>query len=143
MGDVSLRGGARANPDAQQGQEQQAANPHGAGGVQQDPNAATGATGGGSMRGVKVRFGIAPGDYSGSDPGVLVGDVYPETSAALAGLKAGDLITKWNSTEVKSVEDWMPLLSAHEPGDVVKITYVRDGKVMQTEAKLKGRGGAN
>lgn len=145
MGDVSSRGGARTNTDAQQtqGQEQAAANPHGAGGVPQDPNAAVGATGGGSMRGVKVRFGIAPGDYSGSDPGVLVGDVYPETSAALAGLKAGDLITKWNETEVKSVEDWMPLLSAHEPGDVVKITYTRDGKVMQTEAKLKGRAGAN
>lgn len=142
MADVSSRGGSRVNPDTNAAAPSaQPSDPHAAG--QQDPNAAVGSTGGGSMRGVKVRFGIAPGDYSGSDPGVLVGDVYPDTSAAAAGLKAGDLITKWNTTEVKSVEDWMPLLSAHEPGDVVKITYVRDGKTMTTEAKLKGRSSAN
>lgn len=137
----SSRGGSRTNPDASTDQN----NPHGgnAQAGQGDPNAAVGATGGSTMRGVKVRFGIAPGDYSGSDPGVLVGDVYPDTSAALAGLKGGDLIVKWNETEVKSVEDWMPLLSAAEPGDVVKITYVRNGQKMETSAKLKGRGSAN
>jgi len=144
MADVSSpRGrGGRTNPDPAPAE---ASTPHAVNPQldPNDPNASTGATGGSSMRGVKVRFGIAPGDYSGSDPGVLVGDVYPDTSAALAGLKAGDLITKWNETEVKSVEDWMPLLSAHEPGDVVKITYVRGGQKMETTAKLKGRGAAN
>lgn len=141
MADVGSRGGAKTNPDAATG----ANNPHAQSGPQGqgDPNAAVGATGGSTMRGVKVRFGIAPGDYSGSDPGVLVGDVYPDTSAEAAGLKAGDLITKWNNTEVKSVEDWMPLLSSHEPGDVVKIVYIRAGKPMETTAKLKGRAAAN
>ena len=32
----------------------------------------------------------------------------------------GDRITKWNSTEIDSVETWMPIIAAHKPGDVVK-----------------------
>lgn len=88
---------------------------------------------------VKVRFGIAPGDYSGDSKGVLVGEVYEKTSAAEAGLKTGDMIIKWNNTEVVSVEDWMPLLAQHNPGDVVEITYTRDGKTYRTHAILKAR----
>ncbi len=87
----------------------------------------------------RVRFGIAPGDYSGDKPGVLVGDVTEGTSAAEAGIKAGDLITKWNGKEIKSVEAWMPLLGEAKPGDVVEIVYVRDGKEMTTKATLKAR----
>lgn len=41
-----------------------------------------------------VRFGIAPGDYTGSEPGVLVGEVFPDLPAAKAGIRAGDLIDR-------------------------------------------------
>lgn len=91
------------------------------------------------LRGMKVRFGIMPGDYSGQDKGVLVGDVYEGTTASEAGLKSGDLITKWNDTELASVEDWMAQLAKHAPGDEVMITFRRDGKVEVTKAKLKAR----
>lgn len=87
----------------------------------------------------QVRFGIMPGDYSGDVPGVLIGGVTEGLPAQKAGLKEGDLITKWNDKEVKSVEEWMPLLSAHKPGDVVKITYIREKKEMTTEATLVAR----
>ncbi|MBX9736256.1 MAG: M28 family peptidase [Phycisphaerales bacterium] len=92
----------------------------------------------GPMSGMRVRFGIAPGDYSGED-GVVVGDVYPDTSAAEAGLKEGDRMTRWNDKPLKSVEDWMPLLVTHKPGDKVRIVYVRAGKELETTATLKGR----
>ncbi|MFM9994701.1 MAG: M28 family peptidase [Phycisphaerales bacterium] len=92
----------------------------------------------GPMR-VKVRFGIAPGDYSGAEPGVLVGDVYEGTSAADAGIKAGDLMTSWNGAELKSVEAWMPLLAGANPGDIVDIALVRDGKPMTVKVTLKAR----
>lgn len=91
----------------------------------------------GSTRRVRVRFGIAPGDYSGTKPGVLVGQVFPETSAAEGGLQAGDLMTKWNDTEIKAVEDWMPELEKAEPGDEVTITFIRDDKEQTTKVKLK------
>lgn len=88
---------------------------------------------------VRVRFGIAPGDYSGSEPGVVVGEVYEGTSAALAGLKTGDRMIKWNGTTIDTVEAWMPLLSAHNPGDKVTITIIRDGKEMNVECTLQAR----
>lgn len=90
------------------------------------------------VRGSRVRFGIAPGDYAGND-GVLIGDVYPGTPAAAAGLKEGDKIVKWNATEIKSVEDWMPLLAAAKPGDKVKLVYLRGKDRKETEVLLKAR----
>ena len=91
----------------------------------------------GGPRRVRVRFGIAPGDYSGSKPGVLVGQVFPETSAAEGGLQPGDLMTKWGETEIKTVEDWMPLLEKAEPGDEVVITFIRENVEKSTTVKLK------
>lgn len=90
-------------------------------------------------RNVGVRFGVTPGDYSGSEKGVLVGGVADGLPAAKAGLKKGDLITKWNGKEVDSVESWMPLLSSAKPGDEVTITFTRDGKEMETKATLVAR----
>lgn len=93
---------------------------------------------------LRVRFGIMPGDYSGSIKGVLVGGVTPGTSAEEAGLKEGDLITRWNGTPLDSVEAWMPLLAQHNPGDEVEVTFVRDGAEMKGKCTLKAaamRGG--
>ncbi|MCC6677391.1 MAG: M28 family peptidase [Phycisphaerales bacterium] len=87
----------------------------------------------------RVRFGIAPGDYSGSEKGVLVGDVFPDTPAATAGLKKGDLMIRWNGKDLDSVEAWMPLLAGHSPGDEVEIVYKRDGQEMTTKTVLTGR----
>jgi hypothetical protein len=87
----------------------------------------------------RVRFGVQPA-YTQDGLGVLLEDVYPETSAAEAGLEAGDLMTGWNGTKITSVEDWMPLLREAEPGDKVEITYVRAGVEHTTSATLKAPG---
>lgn len=95
----------------------------------------------GPVGGVKVRFGIMPGDYSGND-GVLIGDLSgPNLPAAKAGLKAGDRMIKWNGTALTTVESWMPMLSKHNVGDKVTIVFVRDGKEMTTEAELTAGAG--
>lgn len=86
-----------------------------------------------------VTFGIRPGDYSGTEPGVLVGGVTEGSPAAKAGLKEGDLMTKWNGTDIKSVEEWMPLLMAGKPGDEVTVTFRRDGKEMEIKGTLAAR----
>ncbi len=99
-----------------------------------DANAAPAA----GPRSGRVRFGIAPGDYSGEE-GVVVGDVYANTPAASAGLKEGDRMTAWNGKPLKSVEDWMPLLQAHQPGDKVEITFIRAGKEMKATCTLTAR----
>jgi len=96
-----------------------------------------------SMRGTGVRFGIAPGDYSGDEPGVLIGEVFDGLPAAKAGLKTGDLMTTWNGEKIESVEAWMPLLNKARPGDKVVITYTRDGKELTAEATLVARARTN
>ncbi|MBS0191171.1 MAG: M28 family peptidase [Phycisphaerales bacterium] len=89
----------------------------------------------------RIRFGIAPGDYSGEDKGVLVGEVLPNTPASKAGIKANDLIIKWNDNRISGVEEWMPYFNAAKPGDVVKVTVLREGKEEVIEVKLEARAG--
>ena len=60
-------------------------------------------------------------------------------SAELAGVQAGDVLVGWNESSVEDVRGWMSLLREHEPGDVVAITVVRDGKQVQLKARLQGR----
>ncbi len=89
--------------------------------------------------GVRVRFGIAPDNYADDQPGVLVGSVFPGTSAAEAGLQKGDRLMRWNNKPLLSVEDWMPLLASANPGDEVEITLVRDGQARTVKVVLRAR----
>ncbi len=91
------------------------------------------------MGGVRVRFGIAPDNYDDDKSGILVGEVYPNTSAADAGIKPGDRILKWNTTDIKGIAEWMPLLAAAKPGDKVELTVQRGSETIRTTATLKGR----
>ncbi|HYE02581.1 MAG TPA: M28 family peptidase [Phycisphaerales bacterium] len=93
----------------------------------------------GGVRGARVRFGIAPGSYSEDEVGVPVGDVYPGTSAAEAGIKAGDRLMAWNGAPIDGVEGWMRQLARHKVGDEVKVTVRRDGQDLELTVKLKGR----
>jgi hypothetical protein len=87
----------------------------------------------------RVRFGIMPASYSDAKPGIPVGEVYENTPAAAAGIKAGDRLMKWNGTPVPTVEDWMPLFTKQKAGDVVEVTVERDGKEMTFKVTLTAR----
>lgn len=93
----------------------------------------------GGPGGIKVRVGIAPGDYSASAEGVAVARVFEGTSADDAGIKAGDRITVWNGEKVTTVEDWMPMLASHNPGDTIDVVIIRDGEEMTIPMTLKAR----
>lgn len=93
----------------------------------------------GSLKGVSVRLGIAPGNYADDQPGVSVGEVYPETSAALAGIVKGDRLIRWGGEELADVGAMMERLGAHKPGDIVEIVVVRDGKEITFQVKMLPR----
>ncbi len=93
----------------------------------------------GSLKGVSVRLGIAPGNYADDQPGVLVGDVYPETSAANAGILKGDRLIRWGGEELADVGSMMDRLAGHKPGDVVEIVVIRDGKEIPIKVKMLAR----
>lgn len=110
--------------------DEQAAGPHDQG---QGPASGPGLTG------VKVRFGIAPGNYADGEVGVLVGEVYPDTSAAEAGILTGDRLLRWNGKEIGDVEGWMTYLAEHKPGDVVDVGIQRKGEELVVKVTLKSR----
>ena len=87
-------------------------------------------------------LGVIP-DY-GSDQsttGVRISGATDGTAAAAAGLKEGDVLTKWNGKKLGSLMDLSVFLRESKPGDKVKLTYVRDGKETEVEVTLKARGG--
>ncbi|MFF2327649.1 MULTISPECIES: S1C family serine protease [unclassified Streptomyces] len=58
-----------------------------------------------------------------------------------AGLKAGDVITKFNDTVVDSGPTLIGEIWTHKPGDQVTLTYKRDGKTATAQVTLGERKG--
>ncbi len=73
--------------------------------------------------------------------GVLLGSVDRGGAAANAGLQEGDIITKFNATEVNSEGTFEEELSYRYPGDKISITYLREGKVATTSVTLLNKNG--
>lgn len=78
--------------------------------------------------------------------GATVKEVSKDTPADKAGLKAGDVITKVDADKIDEPKDLFEKIGAHEPGDKVTITYLRDKKektatVTLDERKLPETGG--
>ena len=93
---------------------------------------------GGADRGyAKVRLGIQPRMGGGDGPGLGIDGVSQGTSAADAGLKAGDVILMWGDKRMDSPADLMERLREHAPGDVVKLKVKRDGQEIMVDVTLK------
>ncbi|QUW80966.1 trypsin-like peptidase domain-containing protein [Streptomyces sp. RLB1-33] len=58
-----------------------------------------------------------------------------------AGLKPGDVITKLDDQVIDSGPTLIGEIWTHQPGDVVKLTYTRDGKAHTAEVTLGQRDG--
>ncbi|MEU2155459.1 trypsin-like peptidase domain-containing protein [Streptomyces sp. NPDC019396] len=69
--------------------------------------------------------------------------VTPDGPAAKAGLKAGDVITKFNGKPVDSGPTLISEIWNHKPGDKVSVTYERDGKESTVDLTLGERKGDN
>jgi len=74
--------------------------------------------------------------------GVWIADVDPQGAAAQAGLKKGDAILKVNDVSVSTSSELAEQIARKKPGDVVKISYVRNGREMTAEAALKNKLGS-
>lgn len=63
-----------------------------------------------------------------STEGVLIGDVVPDSPAAKAGLKAGDIVTKLNGRALHHAHELRHAVAATKPGVSADLTIFRDGK---------------
>ncbi len=62
--------------------------------------------------------------------------VVSDSPAAAAGLKTADIITAVGSDKVTVQNSLVSLLAKYQPGDKVKLTYLRDGKSKTVEVTL-------
>jgi serine protease Do len=79
------------------------------------------------------------GAQFGSDHGAVVTEVTPGSPADKAGLKAGDVITKLNRTDIRDQRHLVLLVTQLAPDTPVTIEYLRDGKPKTVSAQLARR----
>jgi Do/DeqQ family serine protease len=73
--------------------------------------------------------------------GVLITNVIADGSAQDAGLKANDVIVKFDGISVSTVPELQEQVGKHRPGDKATVTYKRSGKEATVPIVLKNRAG--
>lgn len=96
---------------------------------------AGGAGGGG---GYGPYFGSIP-DFGQVENGVKFSDVRPQSPAAKAGLKAGDVLVQFGDKPIKNLYDFTDALRRSKVGDVVEVKVLRDGQPVTASVKLEQR----
>ena len=82
----------------------------------------------GMQRGMAFRFD--------GGRGAAVKEVLDDGPAAAADLRAGDLITAVDETEIAGIEDLVKAAAAYSPGDEVELTVDRDGETITLTVTL-------
>jgi hypothetical protein len=95
----------------------------------------------GRRMGASVRLGVMPGYGDDGAQGVKVEGVSADTAASEAGIARGDLLIAWNGEALDGPAAMMERLREHKPGDVVKITYRRNGAESTVDVTLKAAQG--
>jgi C-terminal processing protease CtpA/Prc len=83
-------------------------------------------------------FGSIP-DYEGGGKGVKLAGVAPGSPAAKAGLRRGDIITRFAGAPIENLEDLMGELNSKKPGDEVEIVVRRAETNHTLKATLTAR----
>lgn len=69
--------------------------------------------------------------------GVLVSEVLPGSSSETSGIKAGDIITKINSKEIGSIQEFEETFDGFKAGSTVQILFFRDKNFQEVNLYLK------
>jgi aminopeptidase YwaD len=102
-----------------------------------DEPASTGPVRGGGS-GYGAYFGSIP-DMTDEVKGVRFADVRPNSPAAKAGLKPGDVLVEFAGREIRNLEDFTYMLRTHKPGETVAVTVLREGKRLPAQVTLEIR----
>ena len=78
-------------------------------------------------------------EYGREAAGVLLAGVVTGSPAALAGLRAGDVIIRFAGSPITTIEDLTGVLSAKKPGEQVEIVILRAGQEIRFTTTLQSR----
>lgn len=83
-------------------------------------------------------IGIVPAAVStgGGAQGAQVSRVLPDGPAAKAGMAQGDVIVKVGDAAIKTPEDLFATVRSHQPGDKVKVSWTRKGRLQTATVTL-------
>jgi putative serine protease PepD len=84
-----------------------------------------------------VGVSASPADTNGGTPGAKIISVVPGGPADLAGLKPDDVIIKVDNKAIDDVDALVAATRLHKVGDVVTITYLRDGQTHTASVTLQ------
>jgi serine protease Do len=73
--------------------------------------------------------------------GIYVEDLVEGGSAAVGGIKKGDVILKIENSMVNSKSELLEVVGQHNPGDKITVVVGRDGKELEIPVKLQSEGG--
>jgi len=85
-----------------------------------------------------LKFGIRAQDTE-DGKGVKVLDVDDESAAAKAGIKEGDIITRFDGKEINSATALTEAAHAAREKSSVKVSLIRDGKTQEIEVRVPKR----
>jgi S1-C subfamily serine protease len=74
--------------------------------------------------------------YVSDEKGLVIDGVRKNGPAGKAGIKKGDMIISIKGKEVNSIYDYMYRLEKLEPGEVVKVTIIREGEELTLAINL-------
>ena len=95
-----------------------------------------GGGGGESIPADGASLGVRANNVEGSGGGAVVTRVKVGTAAERAGLHAGDVVVLVDGKKVAGADGLADQITAHSPGDVVKMSVLREGKKVELMVTL-------
>ncbi len=92
----------------------------------------------GAQPGSGAFLGVAL-DGRGESDGLRLGSIVPNTGAARAGLREGDVLVRVGDGTIDSFDDLRKALARQAPGDTVRVVFLRDGQDQTVSVTLGTR----
>jgi len=86
----------------------------------------------------RAALGTVP-DFAYSGEGVRLSGVNPGSPAEKVGLQEGDVLISLNEQRISTLKEYADILRRIEPGDAVKIRYLRGGELRTIETQAAQR----
>ena len=85
-----------------------------------------------------AQLGISVGDTDTETigEGAVIRTVKPGSAAEEAGLAPGDVVTRIDDRQITGADSLVATIRSYRPGDLVRVTYFRDGETRTAELRL-------